>query len=278
MVLCVACFFLTSAQAQKIGDEKAFNSYILLAVEDLAKNRGALGYGSAAYTRDIKIGGAILKATKPPLTMCVAAQVEIIARALEIYSQEHPKDNFRTFLPDIQWKSLRPEALRGKIWMVKGASSNGTASALFSFGLGQEVPFEDLLPGAFLNLNRAKTGHAVVFLGYLDAKGDSVDRHGASVAGFKYFSSQGTESAGGFGYRYAFFGDNCPKLDEGRKRDCGVLFSRNQRILNTGYMLSPAFWDKSRRDNSIAIFNATKGLISEGQFDADFFDGRTTDD
>jgi hypothetical protein len=211
--------------------------------------------------------------------MCVAAQVEIISKALEIYERDSRDKSYRSFLPFVQWKSLRPHSLRGKIWIVEKSGSSGTASALQTFGLGEQIAFERLEPGAFINLNRERTGHAVVFLGYIDSSGESVETYSTKVAGFKYFSSQGKLDNGGFGYRYAFFSDaGCPSLADGKKRDCGVIRSANQRFLNTGHMFSPKFWDAKKRDQALAIFNATKGVVGDGLFDPMYFDGATTDD
>lgn len=257
-----------------------FNPYILKAVAELDATRAGLGYGSASYTENLSVSGAELKASNPPLTMCVAAQVEIIAKALAIYERETGSKEHWKFLPIVQWRSLQPFSLRGRIWIVKDSPSNGTASALEAFGMGKQVEFSKLQPGAFVNLNRQKTGHAVVFLGYLDNKGKEVQQFGPAVAGFKYFSSQGKpeKGNGGFGYRFAFFGDVCPDLPAGQKRDCGVIRSTSQKMLNTGQMLHPKSWIAKNRDQAVALFGATKGVYGESAFDSSFFDGMTTDD
>lgn len=256
-----------------------FNEYILKAVKELADTRAGLGYGPYAYTQDLLIGKAVLKASGPPKTMCVAAQVEIIAKALEIYERDTGDASAGDFLPATQWRALTPGSLKGKIWIVENAGSRGTAHALSFFGMGEELPFSEVAPGGFINLNRQSTGHAVVFLGYLDKNGSDVAKYSPDVvAGFKYFSSQGTADTGGLGYRYAFF-DNvqCPKLPADKKRDCGVIYSKNQRMLNVGHMLSPDRWDKAKRDAALK-FDAAIPKGFEGAFDAAFFDGKTTDD
>lgn len=256
-----------------------FNPYILKAVAELSATRAGLGYDSASYTQNLKISGAELKATKPPKTMCVAAQVEIISRALAIYENETGSKEHWKHVPIVQWRSLQPYSLRGRIWLVKDSPSYGTASALDAFGMGKQMEFAQLQPGAFVNLNRQKTGHAVVFLGYLDNKGNEVQQYGPTVAGFKYFSSQGKPDNGGFGYRYAFFNDaGCPTLSSDKKRDCGVIRSTSQKMLNSGQMLHPKFWNKKSRDQAVALFGATKGVYGESAFDSDFFNGVTTDD
>jgi len=255
-----------------------FNGYVLKAVAELASQRAGLGYGPFSYTQDLRIGKAILKASGPPKTMCVAAQVEVIAKALEIYERESGDHAGASFLPITQWRSLEPGSLRGKIWIVENSGSRGTANALSFFGMGEERPFSQVSPGGFINLNREVTGHAVVFLGYIDKNGELLPTYSGDVAGFKYFSSQGRADSGGLGYRYAFFAKSgCPKLPEDKKRDCGIIYSENQRLLNVGHMLSPKFWDRKRRDVALKFAAAApKGFT--GTFDEIFFDGKTTDD
>ncbi len=128
--------------------------------------------------------------------------------------------------------------------MFEGSGSRGTADALAKFGVGKLVPFSELKPGDFVNLNRkSNSGHAVIFLGYLNAEFDIETEYSNKVKGFRYFSAQGKNSTdSGFGYRYAFFDDFCPTKVAGKQRDCTVRFSSDQAILNTGYMLEPAAW------------------------------------
>lgn len=259
--------------------EEAFNPYILRAVESLAASRPGLGYANKSYTQDLSFGEYTLKASGPPKTMCVAAQVEIIARAFEIYAAETKDNSIYKFLPIIQWRAVRPNSFRGKVWIADPKTSRGTAQALSDFGMGREMPFEKLAPGAFINLNRTGgSGHAVVFLGYIDKEGKLLPSHDASVAGFKYFSSQGKDVGGGFGYRYAFFNDaGCPTLSSDKKRDCGVIRSTNPALLDSGEMLMPKDWSKSRRATAIdRDANTPKGLAPG--FNFTFFNGVTTDD
>lgn len=109
--------------------------------------------------------------------------------------------------------------------------------------MGYQCPFDTLKPGCFVNLNRTnRTGHAVLFLGYLDEKGETLEQFCSKVAGFKYYSSQGNKSDGGFDYRFAFFEGINPVLDGGRRRDIGIIRSDKQKYLNCGYMLHPKSW------------------------------------
>ena len=48
----------------------------------------------------------------------------------------------------------------------------GTGHALLHFGMGELIEFEDLKPGSFLNFTRYNgTGHAVVFMAFIDDQG-----------------------------------------------------------------------------------------------------------
>lgn len=250
-----------------------FNPYVLRAVDFLAQNYAGLGYGNSAFTHDLPFGkDASLKAQKPPYTMCVAAQLEIIVTALNIYAEETNDYSPFSFLPRTSWERLGKKDLRGMIWIVEGSGSLGTADALTKFGMGELRPFSALTPGSFVNLNRKKTGHAVTFLAYLDAAGTELSEYSGEVVGFKYFSSQGNKENGGFGYRWAFFSDvPCPTLNGGRQRDCGVLRSDEQKILNTGVLLRPAQWSSPQ-------IEILEGDDVEGIFDDTYFDGLTTDD
>jgi hypothetical protein len=165
------------------------------------------------------------------------------------------------------WTKGNRLSLRANIFMYEGTGSKGTADTFARFGMGRELPFSDLKPGDFINLNRSKTGHAVVFLGYLDAKGNALGSFAPKVAGFRYFSAQGKgRPDAGFAYRYAFFGTNCPALDGGRVRDCGVIRSGNQRLLNTGRLAMPSRWtiqqalQRLREDGRRGIQKANPGM------------------
>jgi hypothetical protein len=135
--------------------------------------------------------------------------------------------------------------------------------------MGWKVTFEQLRPGDFVNLNRANgSGHGVVFMSYLDIAGNELAAFSPGVAGFKYFSSQGTATNGGLGFRHAFFYPNCPtNLGPDKRVDCKVIRSASQRLLNTGYVSMPSDWKHP----------SAAGLAAapEGTFDSGYFTGET---
>ena len=253
-----------------------FNSYILKAVEYLKKNYGLKGYNiKAVLTHDINYGTyGTIKATKPPQTMCVAAAMETMLTAYQIYLNETGDYTPYNYLPKSSYERLGIGDLKGHIWVNHSFNSWGTADALTNFGMGVKVKFENLQPGSFVNINRTtKTGHAVVFISYLNSDGREQYYYNDKVIGFKYFSSQGGAEAGkgGFDYRYAIFSKfGCPNLNSTIKRDCNVIYSENQNYLNTGMMLSPKYWTGVKPDaNQAAGFSV---------FDGNYFNGVTTDD
>jgi hypothetical protein len=219
-----------------------FNDYILRSVEMIAAERARGGYDINSYfTRDLKYGpDCCIKANHPSKTMCVAAVCEVIIEALNIYFAETGDQKPFQSLPIRSWTRGTAKDIRAHIFMYAGSGSRGTAHALDRFGIGKEAAFRDLLPGDFINLNRAHSGHAVVFLGFINKDYQTEPTYSNRVVGFQYFSSQGKKSDdAGFAYRWAFFGDLCPDAPAGKKRDCGVIFSDNPTLLNAGYMLHP---------------------------------------
>src|SRR3989339_324103 len=227
-------------------EEKYFNAYILKAVDLLSVKYGLLGYDiNSVLTHDIIYSTyGVIPARHAPLTMCVAAQMEIILTAYEIYAGETGDYSVYNYLPKRSFEDRTVTDLKGHIWVNRAFNSNGTADALINFGMGERRTFENLAPGDFVNINRTtKTGHAVTFIGYIDKAGNVLTKYDSSVVGFKYFSSQGRAEAGkgGLDYRYAVFSvSGCPEMPY--KRDCNVIYSTDQKILNTGTMLSPKFW------------------------------------
>jgi hypothetical protein len=262
------------------GADARFNSYILKAVELLATERAGLGYGNHALTQDLKFGDqGILPASKhKPLTMCVAAQLEVLVEGLNLYAAETKDFAPFRFLPKKSWESLGPADLRGQIWLVDGANANGAADALKNLGMGGETTFESMVPGDFINFNRTNgKGHGAIFIAYLDRDGNELAQYSDLVEGFRYFSSQGKEVGGGLGYRYAFFHPTCPSaLPAGGKRDCGVIRSAHQRQLNTGFAIMPSSWNAKRARAFVAAAAGQPAV--EGTFDAEYFTGETTDD
>lgn len=280
LLLCV----LFAARVDAASSEGSLAPYILRAVHMLGEQRGGKGYGRGSFTQDLKFGDSgSLVASQAPYTMCVAAQLEVLIEALNLYSQETRDFSPFKFIPKPTWEMLRPIDLRGQIWIVRRSPSTGAAHAFENFGMGKRVPFRDLKPGDFLNFNRTnKTGHGVVFLGFLDASGAELQLFSEKVAGFKYFSAQGAgKSDGGLGYRWAFFSDvPCPTLTADRKRDCGVVRSERNALLVGGYVKLPKFWDQNKASGQILSGQAATdpALSREGRFNAKFFTGITTDD
>ncbi|MFA7007909.1 MAG: hypothetical protein WC204_03520 [Elusimicrobiales bacterium] len=256
--------------------EKYFNAYILKAVDRLYSGYGLLGYDiNSILTHDIEYHTfGTITARHPPLTMCVAAQMEIILTAYGIYAAETGDYSPYDYLPKSSFEGLSVTDLKGHIWVNRAFKSNGTADALINFGMGERRLFEELNPGDFININRTnRTGHAVTFLGYIDKTGKLLPKYDAEAVGFKYFSSQGRREAGqgGFDYRYAVFSKfGCPEMPY--KRDCEVIYSTDQKLLNTGTMLSPKFWTHiTPQADSVAPGRATV-------LNPDIFNGLTTDD
>jgi hypothetical protein len=259
----------------KPDDPRYFNAYVLKAVDYLDSNYRLLGYDiHSVLTHDIPYYTyGPIAATHPPLTMCVAAQMEVILTALDIYSKETGDYSVYSYMPPSSYEGLAVNDIKGHIWVNHDFNSYGTADALINFGMGERRAFEDLKPGDFVNINRTNnTGHAVTFLGFINKTGKMLPEYGAGVVGFKYFSSQGHKEAGqgGFDYRYAVFSQyGCPAMPY--KNDCNVIYSVDQRMLNTGTMLAPQFWT-----HVMPKPDAAPGR--ETIFDAVRFDGVTTGD
>lgn len=256
-------------------NEKYFNAYILKAITYLYANYGLKGYDiNSILTHDITYNTfGVITARRAPLTMCVAAMMEIILTAYEIYARETGDYSVYNYLPKRSFEGLEITALKGHIWVNHAFKADGTADALINFGMGERRTFENLTPGDFVNINRTtRTGHAVTFLGYINSTGKMQPAYNSTVVGFKYFSSQGRLAAGegGLDYRYAVFSKfGCPEMPY--KRDCEVIYSADQRMLNTGTMLSPRYWT--------GIMPQASGESSgETVLNRAFFKGLTTDD
>lgn len=262
-------------RADRREGEKYFNAYILKAVAYLYANYGLKGYDiNSILTHDITYHTfGVIPARHAPLTMCVAAQMEIILTAFELYARETGDYSVYDYLPKRSFEGLAVTDLKGHIWVNHAFKSDGTADALINFGMGERRAFENLSPGDFVNINRTtKTGHAVTFMGYINSTGKMQAQYNSTVVGFKYFSSQGRAAAGegGFDYRYAVFSDfGCPEMPY--KRDCEVIYSADQRLLNTGTMLSPGAWTG-------VMPQASEDAPEETVLNRTFFNGITTDD
>lgn len=276
-----ATYYVNVVQESDL-EGRYFSPYILKAVDWLAANYGLLGYDiKAVLTHDIDYHTfGTIAAVHPPRTMCVAAQLEIILTAYKLYSQETGDYSVYDYLPKTSYEDLGPGDLKGHIWVNHDFHSYGTADALINFGMGERTTFDKLKPGSFVNLNRTnRTGHAVVFIGYIDVKGNILPEYNSDAVGFKYFSAQGRAAAGrgGFDYRYAFFRKHgCPRLKAGMKRDCKVIYSTSQNMLNTGTMLAPKFWRRLPPESAFSAFD--RKYDRSTIIDQDYFNGITTDD
>lgn len=280
--------FSTNTIAQQVKDKKTFSHYILRATEVISKTKSGKGYlRNSSFSDTLSFGSAgRFTAKAPPYTMCVSGVFEVIITAINLYTAETGDISPYTFLPFSSWTRLRPFDLRGQVWLVEKSESYGTAHALQKFGMGSVVDFAHLEAGALVNLNRInRSGHATIFLGYIDKAGNLYPQYTPQAAGFKYFSSQGNEINGGFGYRYAFFSDaGCPTLvDRQKRRDCGIIRSRESMLLNSGIMWHPKEWEKRKALEQLSreAYHIQRGdadLLVDGDIDSSYFNGRTTDD
>lgn len=232
--------------APQVLSEEVFNSYIIKAVEKLNNERRGGGYDiSKAFTQNLLYGpDRWVKASAPPLTMCVAGVSEVIIEALNLYYLEtNDKSPFKK-LPISSWNRGNLTSIRANIFMYKGSGSFGTGHALEQFGLGEQKNFSQLISGDFVNFSRVNgSGHAVVFMGFINSDNQDAVLFDKNVIGFKYFSAQGKgKPDAGFAYRYAYFDGNCPQPTAGRSRDCGVIRSDNKVLFNAGSMYHPMMW------------------------------------
>jgi len=259
----------------KLADgPETFNVYMLKAVEQLYANYGKLGYDSAVLTHDIAYGSyGTINATKPPRTMCVAAVMEVILTAMQIYATETGDQSVWDYLPRTSYATLNTGNIKAHLWVNFDINSRGSGDALRHFGMGMTVPFEELRPGGVINLNRTTgSGHAVVFLSFIDITGQEYTTHNSSVVGFKYFSSQGSYDDGGLDYRYAVFSQHgSPTMPY--KRDVNVIYSTDQKFLNTGVMYHPSQWLPTSWSRGIRGESGPDSV-----FDPIYFDGVTVDD
>jgi hypothetical protein len=251
-----------------------FNDWVLRAVDWLDENHGRRGYDSAVLTHDVPYGDdGWITATKPPRTMCVAAVMEVILVAMQLYAAETGDASAYAFLPERSFESLAAGALKAHLWVNHEINAGGTGDALRHFGMGMTVPFESLEPGAFINLNRTSgTGHAVVFLAFIDLQGNESPTWHERVVGFKYFSSQGGYDTGGLDYRYAVFSEyGSPPMPY--LRDLNVIYSRDQKYLNTGVLYHPDVWLPTHY-----AMGARRSAAPDSVFDPVYFDPHTADD
>lgn len=252
-------FAMTSPSAAQ--GRSYFNGYIMRAVEKIASERAKGGYDIGAYfTQDLKYGAEVIPARRPTTTMCVAAVMEIMIEALNIYGGEGDAEVFEK-IPVRSWKNGSVNTLRANIFMYAGTGSAGTGHTLERFGIGEELSFSELMPGDFLNFNRVSgSGHAAVFGGYLAGDSTVTLQYSNSVIGFRYFSAQGKGKLdAGFAYRNAYFDGSCPATAGAVPRDCGIIRSSNRKLLNAGRMFMPEDWNY---DSAVAeIAAGVRGIV-----------------
>ena len=129
----------------EIHPEDYFNAYLLDAVDFLYANYGLLGYDSAALTHDINYGPyGVIERSGGAKTMCVAAMLEVFLTAMELYEADTGDSSVWDFLPERSFEYLGSRDLKGHLWVNHELDSWGSADALRHFGMGENIPFEDL--------------------------------------------------------------------------------------------------------------------------------------
>jgi len=232
-----------------------FNKYVLKAVDYLYDEYRLRGFGSAILTHDIRYGkyGTIFR-TGGDRTMSVAAMMEVILTAMQIYETDTEDSTVWDYLPKHSWEGLGVNDIKAHIWVNHELMAHGTADALRHFNMGENIPFRELAPGSFVNFYRRNgSGHAVVFLSHIDESGEPLEDWNENAVGFRYFSAQGgyEVGTGGLDYRHAIFAtddyeaNGYPAMPY--RRDIGVIYSTNQKEFNTGILWHPHRWGKHSR-------------------------------
>jgi hypothetical protein len=257
------CVGLAASTATAV-EAHMFNKYILLAIDEIAKDRLGLGYDPRAnYTRALPYGGdCCLRPTMPPKTMCVAAMIEVMMEALELYVLDTGDSASIRKVPMARWTGMTKRDLRPYLFRYSGVRSSGIADGLQTFNIGRKEEYADLQPGDFINFRRQTSAHAAVFLGFVAKDGRPTDVAAQSV-GFKYFSAQGAhQQDGGFGYRIGLFADACnTPADPKIQRDCGIRRDGGEFALTAGYMLLPSDWQNDATSQQALFAAATAEKI-----------------
>lgn len=276
-----------SAAAEPPSDPKYFNEYVLKAIDKIYPERKRGGYDKDfAYTRDLKYGKEVVRAypergalpeNKRHNTMCVAAMAEIIIQAIDLYRKSHPDaSDPRQQLPASAWNDSNALSFRPYLFLQTDAKdlhahpagtvpqgkdkngkpvsalSRGSGHAFEIFRIGEELPFSALIPGDFMNFNRIRSGHAAIFISYIDKQNRYTTKYSKDVLGFQYFSAQGAgKPDAGLEYRDAYFGAAPGKTAGGRVADPNVRRSGDRLYLNGGRLWSPERWDISGALNKI---------------------------
>jgi hypothetical protein len=182
-------------------DSLYMNSDILSAVDAIYADYGHKGYNvHSNFTNDFNFDKHAVKASHPPFTMCVSSQFEIILKAIIRYCDRTRNPWAYGYLRDKEMFGLNGMTLQNCVWENEGCHSVGKALSLF--GMGEIVDFSQLSPGSFISYDHPHGGHSVCFIGYLDANPNVVSTYSKDVAGFRFFSSNGSGSSGdGLSYR-----------------------------------------------------------------------------
>lgn len=265
-----------STLTDRCGKEDDFNVCVLAAVELVHQNREGKGYADAYFTQDLDYGptpGVIKASAKQPKTMCVAAVSEVLITALNIYYNNTRDEKPFADLPASRWNGWSARDIRDYMWENRGSHSAG--DAFETFGIGRKLDFSELRPGDFLSFDRGNnSGHSTIFISYLDNDYNELATFGPTVAGFKYYSSQLSGTAG-FAYRWAFFTGSdgkgvCTKPDShpDKFRDCfggGVL---KQHVRNRGGRVNmPQNWHvRENTERLVASLDAVLRPVVEQQF------------
>ena len=265
MSICkIGLFCLAIATATcDAANEKTLNNLVEKTVENIRASYEGGGYDiNSSFTHDLPYGeSCCIKASNAKQTMCVAAVAEVI---IDTINHRNEKSSFLK-LPMSTWTKGTLTSARANLFMYKGTGSRGTGSALEKIGIGREKDFKDLVKFDFINFNRTnKSGHAAVFLGYLDMDSKVVSKYDDNIIGFSYYSAQGKgKPDAGFSDRYAYFDGNCPEKPSAVKRDCGVIRSKNRVLLSGGELWDPIEWKVEERTKS--MISGVRSII-EGRF------------
>jgi hypothetical protein len=226
--------------------EPYFNVYMIRAYKMLKANYAGRGYALEWFTHNITYAGkkAAIKGSADHKTMCNAAVTETLLEAINFYAADHKKEGWSVRIPknswtNSNWSNLRPHLGAYNYWdddplkkyrkelptslreqINKFHSLQGMPKALATFGLGEEVDFENARAGDVITFDRdvvdmqgneAYSGHSVIFLAFLTRDQKEVAKYkDGDVVGFKYFSSQSSTPAG-LSERWAYFkGEMCP--------------------------------------------------------------------
>lgn len=190
-------------------------------VNDINKNDLKKGYDikKGGFTRDLYYDETKLFSAKH-ISHCVSMTYQIITEALARYNKD--KSWLKKKIYGLNRKTYSGDFL--ECWYAD-AGCAGARDALIKAGMGASISnFSDALAGDFINFDRTnRTGHSVVFLAFIDKKGNRVANYDSKkVVGFQYFTSN--SSTKGVGIRNGYFSDFCGPAASGTA-DCKIMKS-----------------------------------------------------